>query len=106
MSTLSLDKPSARRISARLSTRAGRTLSSVEALLFAFPVAIFFANSLTSPNFLSSWNLAAIMIELVTFGLGLLNAPGIGISIFIGLLLILVIALPVGIRRIRSKGAA
>jgi rhamnose transport system permease protein len=31
---------------------------------------------------------------LVTFGLGLLNVPGIVMSIFIGLLLIGVIALP------------
>jgi rhamnose transport system permease protein len=31
---------------------------------------------------------------LVTFGLGLLNVPGIVMSIFIGLMLILVIAMP------------
>lgn len=39
--------------------------------------------------------LAAIIMGLVTFGLGLLNVPGIVMSIFIGLLLILVIALPI-----------
>ncbi|MFL4991561.1 MAG: ABC transporter permease, partial [Microvirga sp.] len=50
--------------------------------------------------------LAAIVMGLVTFGLGLLNVPGIVMSIFIGLLLILVIALPILIRRIRSKAAA
>ena len=50
--------------------------------------------------------LAAIVMGLVTFGLGLLNVPGIVMSIFIGLLLILVIALPIVIRRIRSKAAA
>lgn len=39
--------------------------------------------------------LAALIMGLVTFGLGLLNVPGIVMSIFIGLLLILVIAIPV-----------
>ncbi len=38
--------------------------------------------------------LAAIIMGLVTFGFGLLNVPGIVMSIFIGLLLISVIALP------------
>lgn len=38
--------------------------------------------------------IAAFVIGLVTFGLGLLNVPGIVMSIFIGLLLIGVIALP------------
>ncbi len=38
--------------------------------------------------------LAAVVMGLVTFGLGLLNVPGIVMSIFIGLLLIAVIALP------------
>ena len=50
--------------------------------------------------------LAAFIMGLVTFGFGLLNVPGIVMSIFIGLLLILVIALPIVIRRIRSKAAA
>ncbi len=50
--------------------------------------------------------LAAIVMGLVTFGLGLLNVPGIVMSIFIGLLLILVIALPIVFRRIRSRAAA
>ena len=39
--------------------------------------------------------LAAFIMGLVTFGLGLLNVPGIVMSIFIGLLLIVVIALPI-----------
>jgi rhamnose transport system permease protein len=39
--------------------------------------------------------LAAIIMGLVTFGLGLLNVPGIVMSIFIGMLLIVVIALPI-----------
>jgi rhamnose transport system permease protein len=38
--------------------------------------------------------LAAIIMGLVTFGFGLLNVPGIVMSIFLGLLLIAVIALP------------
>ena len=38
--------------------------------------------------------LAALVIGMVTFGFGLLNVPGIVMSIFIGLLLIAVIALP------------
>jgi rhamnose transport system permease protein len=38
--------------------------------------------------------IAAIVLGMVTFGFGLLNVPGIVMSIFIGLLLIAVIALP------------
>ncbi|MBV6658590.1 MAG: ABC transporter permease [Devosiaceae bacterium] len=38
--------------------------------------------------------LAAIIMGMVTFGLGLLNVPGIVMSIFVGLLLISVIAIP------------
>ena len=38
--------------------------------------------------------IAAFVMGLVTFGLGLLNVPGIVMSIFIGSLLILVIAIP------------
>jgi rhamnose transport system permease protein len=38
--------------------------------------------------------LAAVVMGLVTFGFGLLNVPGIVMSIFIGLLLIGVIAIP------------
>ncbi|MFK8083043.1 MAG: ABC transporter permease [Granulosicoccus sp.] len=47
--------------------------------------------------------IAAIVMGMVTFGLGLLNVPGIVMSIFIGLLLITVIALPIVIRRTRSR---
>jgi rhamnose transport system permease protein len=43
-------------------------------------------------------------IGLVTFGFGLLNVPGIFMSIFIGLLLILVIAMPM-ILKVRSSKA-
>ncbi|RWM06816.1 ABC transporter permease [Mesorhizobium sp.] len=46
--------------------------------------------------------LAAFIMGLVTFGLGLLNVPGIEMSIFIGLLLIIVIALPIVWRRLRE----
>jgi rhamnose transport system permease protein len=50
--------------------------------------------------------LAAIIMGLVTFGFGLLNVPGIVMSIFIGLLLILVIAIPVILGKIgRSRKA-
>ncbi|MCA0014095.1 ABC transporter permease [Mesorhizobium sp. B292B1B] len=49
--------------------------------------------------------LAAFIMGLVTFGLGLLNVPGIVMSIFIGLLLIIVIALPIVWRRLRGGGA-
>ncbi|TIO51110.1 MAG: ABC transporter permease [Mesorhizobium sp.] len=47
--------------------------------------------------------LAAFIMGMVTFGLGLLNVPGIEMSIFIGLLLIIVIALPIVWRRL-SEG--
>lgn len=48
--------------------------------------------------------IAAFVMGLVTFGLGLLNVPGIVMSIFIGLMLIVVIALPVVVRRILLIG--
>ncbi|TSE14020.1 ABC transporter permease [Mesorhizobium intechi] len=47
--------------------------------------------------------LAAFIMGLVTFGLGLLNVPGIVMSIFIGVLLIIVIALPIVWRRLRGN---
>lgn len=46
--------------------------------------------------------IAAFVMGLVTFGLGLLNVPGIVMSIFIGLLLIVTIALPILARRMRD----
>lgn len=46
--------------------------------------------------------IAAFIMGLVTFGLGLLNVPGIVMSIFIGLLLIVVIALPIVYRMARK----
>lgn len=50
--------------------------------------------------------LAAFIMGLVTFGLGLLNVPGIVMSIFIGLLLITVIALPIVWNRFAGKRLA
>jgi rhamnose transport system permease protein len=43
--------------------------------------------------------LAALVFGLVTFGLGLMNIPGIVMSIFTGLLLILVVAVPALVNR-------
>ena len=47
--------------------------------------------------------LAAFIMGLVTFGLGLLNVPGIVMSIFVGSLLIVVIALPILLQRLRER---
>ena len=47
--------------------------------------------------------IAAFIMGLVTFGLGLLNVPGIVMSIFIGLLLIGVIALPILYKMIKQR---
>lgn len=47
--------------------------------------------------------LAGFIMGLVTFGFGLLNVPGIVMSIFIGALLIFVIALPIAFRMIRER---
>jgi rhamnose transport system permease protein len=49
--------------------------------------------------------LAAFIMGLETFGLGLLNVPGIVMSIFIGLLLIAVIALPIVWKRFGGSRA-
>ena len=50
--------------------------------------------------------IAALIMGMVTFGLGLLNVPGIVMSIFVGLLLIVVIALPIVWRRVFARRAA
>ena len=50
--------------------------------------------------------IAAFVMGLVTFGLGLLNVPGIVMSIFIGLLLILTISLPIIFRQFARRRAA
>ena len=62
--------------------------------------------SSAAPARISGVVLAAFIMGLVTFGLGLLNVPGIVMSIFIGLLLIIVIALPIVWRRITRRRAA
>ncbi|MGZ2486936.1 rhamnose transport system permease protein [Rhizobium pisi] len=49
--------------------------------------------------------IAAFVMGLVTFGLGLLNVPGIVMSIFIGLLLIITIAIPIIARRIKAMSS-
>jgi len=46
--------------------------------------------------------IAAFVMGLVTFGLGLLNVPGIVMSISVGLLLIITIAIPIVVRRLRA----
>jgi rhamnose transport system permease protein len=45
--------------------------------------------------------LAALVFGLITFGLGLMNIPGIVMSIFVGVLLILVVAVPALLGRLR-----
>jgi rhamnose transport system permease protein len=52
--------------------------------------------------------IAAFLMGLVTFGLSLLNVPGIVMSIIVGLMLIVVITLPILTRRImqRRRGSA
>ncbi|WP_237152861.1 ABC transporter permease [Oryzibacter oryziterrae] len=46
--------------------------------------------------------IAAFVMGLITFGLGLLNVPGVIMSIFIGLMLIGVIAVPIVFRRLAA----
>jgi rhamnose transport system permease protein len=47
--------------------------------------------------------LAALVFGLITFGLGLMNIPGIVMSIFVGTLLILVVAVPALISRWKQR---
>ncbi len=47
--------------------------------------------------------LAAFLMGLVTFGLGLINVPGVVMQIVVGFLLILVVAAPIVIRRALSR---
>ena len=60
-------------------------------------------NILGGAGSISGVVIAAFIMGLVTFGLGLLNVPGIVMSIFIGTLLILVIALPIVYRLVRRQ---
>jgi len=45
--------------------------------------------------------IAAFVMGLITFGLGLLNVPGIVMSIFVGLLLIVTISLPILVQKLK-----
>jgi rhamnose transport system permease protein len=47
--------------------------------------------------------LAALVFGFITFGLGLMNVPGIVMSIFVGTLLILVVAVPALLERARLR---
>jgi len=47
--------------------------------------------------------LAALLMGLVTFGLGLLNVPGVVMQIVVGALLVAVIAVPVVLRRLSAR---
>ena len=47
--------------------------------------------------------IAAFLMGLVTFGLSLLNVPGIVMSIIIGAMLIVVISLPIITRRMMQR---
>jgi rhamnose transport system permease protein len=49
--------------------------------------------------------LAALVFGLITFGLGLMNIPGIVMSIFVGALLILVVAVPAVLGRLKAGRA-
>ncbi|SKA53377.1 hypothetical protein [Enterovibrio nigricans] len=46
--------------------------------------------------------IAVLLMGLVTFGLGLLNVPGIVMSIVIGFMLIAVIAIPILYRKYKE----
>jgi rhamnose transport system permease protein len=50
--------------------------------------------------------LAVFILGLATFGLSLVNGPGIVISVLLGLLLIVSIALPIVVRRLMQKRPA
>ena len=49
--------------------------------------------------------IAVFLMGLVTFGLGLLNVPGIVMSIIIGAMLIGVIAMPIVLKRLKQRRA-
>jgi rhamnose transport system permease protein len=49
--------------------------------------------------------LAALVFGLITFGLGLMNIPGIVMSIFVGALLIVVVAVPAVLARLKAGTA-
>jgi rhamnose transport system permease protein len=47
---------------------------------------------------------AAFLMGLLTFGLSLLNVPGIVMSVIVGAMLIVVISLPVLYRKVLARG--
>ncbi|SEU10748.1 ABC transporter permease [Paracoccus homiensis] len=80
-----------------LTSRLGSTRSSIASgmeLEVVTMVVLGGVNILGGTGTIGGVVIAAFVMGLVTFGLGLLNVPGIVMSIFIGLLLIGVIALP------------
>lgn len=89
-----------------LTSRLGSTRPSIAAgweLEIVTMVVLGGVNILGGSGTIPGVVIAAIVMGMVTFGLGLLNVPGIVMSIFIGLLLIGVIALPIIIRRARQQ---
>ncbi|WP_108502556.1 ABC transporter permease [Paracoccus indicus] len=89
-----------------LTSRLGSTRSSIASgmeLEVVTMVVLGGVNILGGSGTIGGVVIAAFVMGLVTFGLGLLNVPGIVMSIFIGLLLIGVIALPRLWSRIRSR---
>ena len=48
--------------------------------------------------------LAALVLGLLTFGLGLHNVPSIAINIVVGAMLIAAIAMPILVRRLVRRG--
>jgi len=60
-------------------------------------------NILGGSGTISGVVIAVFLMGLVTFGLGLLNVPGIVMSIIIGLMLIAVIAMPILLRRFKQR---
>ena len=89
-----------------LTSRLGSTRPSIAVgweLEIVTMVVLGGVNILGGSGSISGVFIAAIVMGMVTFGLGLLNVPGIVMSIVVGLLLIGVIALPIVIRRVRHK---
>ncbi len=60
-------------------------------------------NILGGSGTISGVVIAVFLMGMVTFGLGLLNVPGIVMSIIIGLMLIAVIAMPILLRRFKQR---
>ena len=47
--------------------------------------------------------IAVLLVGMVTFGFGLLNVPGIIMTVFIGSLLIITISIPILVQRLRNR---